>query len=193
MATIKGVAKEAGVSMVTVSRALSGGEQVTSGVRERVEEAADRLGYRPNAVARFLRAKNTRTLGLVIPNVKNLFFTQMARAVEDAARERGYSLMFGNTNEDPEKEAEYLDLLLEKRVNGLIVSQARASSPHLGEVAKTGVPAVFLDRYVRDVEAPVVQADGRRAIRELVGYLVGLGHKRRAIISGPPETVPGGE
>lgn len=193
MATIKEVAKEAGVSVATVSRTLSGSGRVSAEVRGRVEVAAGKLGYRPNALARSLRARSTRTLGLVIPNVTNPFFTQMARAVEDGARDRGYSLIFGNTDEDPERESEYLNVLLEKRVDGLVISPARAASPHLAEAELAGVPVVFLDRYVRGVEAPVVRADGRRAVDELAGYLVGLGHERLAIISGPPETVPGEE
>lgn len=193
MATIKDVASEAGVSVATVSRTLNDVDRVSPAVRERVMAAAESLSYRPNAVARSLRARNTRTLGLVIPNVRNPFFTEMARAVEDAARERGYSLVFGNTDEDPEKEAEYLDVLLEKQVDGIIISPARAESLHLEEIARDGVPVVFLDRYVRGIEAPVVRADGRRAVDELVEHLVDLGHERLAVISGPPETVPGRE
>lgn len=193
MATIKDVAKEAGVSVATVSRTFSGTQHVSPAVRERVAAAAESLSYRPNAIARSLRARNTRTLGLVIPNVGNPFFTRMARVVEDSARERGYSLIFGNTDEDPEKEAEYLDVLMEKRVDGLIVSPARATSPQLEEIVRDGMPVVFLDRYVRGIEAPVVRADGRRAVDELVEHLVRFGHERLAIISGPPETVPGRE
>ena len=190
---MKDVAKEAGVSTATVSRVLSGRGEVRDGTRERVAVAAEKLDYRPNAVARSLREQSTRTLGLIIPNVRNPFFTEVARAVEDAARERGYSLMLGNTDEDPEKEAEYLDVLTEKRVDGLIVSPARASVPRLEALARDRFPVVFLDRYVRNVQAPVVRADGRRAVDELVGYLVDLGHERLGVISGPPETVPGRE
>lgn len=193
MATIKDVASEAGVSVATVSRTLNGVDRVSPEVRERVVAAAERLSYRPNAVARSLKSQNTRTLGLVIPNIRNPFFTQMARVVEDAARERGYSLIFGNTDESPEKEAEYLDVLLEKQVDGLIVSPARATSPHLEQIVRDGVPIVFLDRFVRGIEAPVVRADGRRAVDDLVGHLTGFGHDKLAIISGPSETVPGRE
>lgn len=193
MVTIKDVANEAGVSVATVSRTLNDVDRVSPEVRERVAAAAESLSYRPNAVARSLRARNTRTLGLVIPNVRNPFFTEMARAVEDAARERGYSLVVGNTDESPEKEAEYLDVLLEKRVDGLIVSPARSSSTHLEEIVRDGVPVVFLDRFVRGIEAPVVRADGRRAVDDLVYHLVEFGHEKLAIISGPPETVPGRE
>lgn len=191
MATIKNVAQDAGVSVATVSRALNRTEQVSPGVRDRVLEAVERLGYRPNAVARSLRSRSTKTLGLVIPSVSNPFFTLMSRAVEGVARERGYSLMLGNTDEDPDKEAEYLDMLLEKQVDGIIVSPARATSLLLADMVRTGIPVVFLDRYVRGVQAPVVRADGRKAVGDLVAYLARLGHEKLAIISGPPETVTG--
>lgn len=193
MATIKDVAREAGVSVATVSRTFSGTQYVRPEVRERVVTVAEKLRYRPNALARSLRVKSTRTLGLVIPNVGNPFFTAMARAVEDAARDIGYSIIIGNADEDPGKESEYLNVLMEKRVDGLIVSPARAVSPPLEEIARSGVPVVFLDRYVEGIEAPVVRADGRRAVGSLVEHLVDLGHERLAIISGPPETVPGRE
>lgn len=193
MTTIRDVAREAGVSVATVSRTFSGTQNVSFEVRERVVTAAEKLRYRPNALARSLRVENTRTLGLVIPNVGNPFFTAMARAVEDAARDMGYSLMIGNADEDPGKESEYLNILMEKRVDGLIVSPARAISPPLEEIARVGVPVVFLDRYVEGIAAPVVRADGRRAVESLVEHLVDLGHERLAIISGPPETVPGRE
>lgn len=193
MTTIRDVAREAGVSVATVSRTFSGTQYVRPEVRERVVTAAEKLRYRPNALARSLRVEHTRTLGLVIPNVGNPFFTAMARAVEDAARGMGYSLMIGNTDEDPAKESEYLNVLMEKRVDGLIVSPARAISPPLEEIAQSGVPVVFLDRYVEGIEAPVVRADGQRAVDGLVEHLVDLGHERLAIISGPPETVPGRE
>ena len=191
MATIKDVASEVGVSVATVSRALNGVDRVRPEVRERVVAAAEKLSYRPNAVARSLKSQNTRTLGLVIPNIRNPFFTQTARVVEDAARERGYSLIFGNTDESPEKEAEYLDMLLEKQVDGLIVSPARATSPHLENIVRDEVPVVFLDRFVQGIKAPVVRANGRRAVDELVEHLTELGHEKLAIISGPVETVPG--
>lgn len=193
MTTIKDVARDAGVSIATVSRVFSGRDPVSPEVRERVLRVVERLGYRPNAVARSLRVEATRTLGLVVSNVMNPFFTAVARAVEDAARERGYSLILGNADEDPRKEELYLDVLREKRVDGLIVSPARAESPHLVELAEAGIPVVFVDRSIEGVDAPVVRADGRRAVDRLVEHLVGLGHERLAIISGPPEVVSGGE
>ncbi len=193
IATIKDVARNAGVSTATVSRVLSGRDRVSAEMRERVLGTVRRLDYRPNALAKSLRVAATRTLGLVISNVKNPFFTDVARAVEDAAGEKGYSVILGNADEDPEKERLYLDALLQRRVDGLIVSPARAESQLLSEVASSEIPLVFVDRSIEGLEVPVVRADGRRAVENLVDYLVGLGHERLAIISGPPEVVSGGE
>lgn len=193
MTTIKDVAREAGVSIATVSRVFSGRDPVSGKVSERVREAAERLAYRPNALARSLRARTTKTVGLLVPNVMNPFFTAAARAVEDAARRRGYTMVLGNTNEDPATEELYLKVLLEKRVDGLVVCPARARFPMLAEIVRDGVPVVFLDRFVEGTEAPVVRISGGRAVRQLVAYLRDLGHERIAIISGPPETVPGAE
>jgi LacI family transcriptional regulator len=125
--------------------------------------------------------------------VMNPFFTAVARAVEDAAREKGYSLILGNADEDIWKEEFYLNMLLERQVDGLIVSPARAESPHLTEIARRGIPLVFVDRYIESIRSPVIRADGRRAIKQLVEYLVELGHRKLAIISGPPQVVSGGE
>lgn len=193
MATIIDVARHAGVSTATVSRVLSGKNPVSDEMRERVLETVDLLGYRPNALARSLREEHTKTLGLVIGNVMNPFFTSIARAVEDAAMERGYTVSLGNSDESSEKEEAYLKVLLENRVDGLIISPARAESPHLVRVVEEGVPVVFVDRSIEGVGAPVVRADGRRAVEELVGYLVGLGHERLATISGPSATISGRE
>jgi LacI family transcriptional regulator len=193
LSSIKDVAREAGVSIATVSRVFSGRDPVSEQMRARVLAAAGRVAYRPNALARSLKVETTRTLGLVVPNIMNPFFTAVARAVESAAQKRGYTVTLGNTDEDPEREAAYLQTLLEKRVDGLLVCPARARSPQLGAVVGEGVPVVFLDRAVEGVEAPVIRADGRRALGSLVDYLTKLGHERLAIISGPPETVPGAE
>lgn len=193
MATIKDVAREAGVSTATVSRVMSGRDPVSGDMRERVLGAARKLDYRPNALAKSLRVEATGTLALVVSNIMNPFFTAVARAVEDAAAERGYSVIIGNADEDPYKEERYVDALLQKQVDGLIVSPARGESPLLGEVAASDTPLVFVDRSIEGLDVPVVRADGRRAIGRLVDYLARLGHTRLAIISGPEGVVSGRE
>jgi len=192
--TVKDVAREAGVSTATVSRVLSGKEGVSEDKRLRVLAAIERLGYRPNAVARSLRVESTRTLGLVISNVTNPFFTEVARAVEDEAAREGYSLILGNADEDPAKEELYLNVLLQKQVDGILLSPARSDAPHLLKVVEGKVPVVFLDRSIDGAAgAPVVRADGRGAVDSLVEHLIELGHRRLAIISGPREIISGRE
>lgn len=183
--TIVDVAREADVSIATVSRVLSGKNPVRDELRERVLDAAERLGYRPNALARSLREETTKTLGLVLPNIANPFFTTIARVIEKNIRERGYNLILGSADEDPKKEEFYLNVLLEKRVDGIIVSPAQAGSPHLTVLSNTDVPLVLLDRDTDEINAPYVRADGREAIQQLVTYLIELGHEELAIISGP--------
>lgn len=191
--TIADVARRAGVSTATVSRALSGREPVSEAVRERVVEAAASLGYRPNAIARSLRMEATQTLGLVISDVCNPFFTELARAVEDEAHAHGYSLILGNADEDPRRQSEYVGLLLDKRVDGLLLTPAVGTAKLVGEAAKRGTPIVFVDRAIDGYDIPVVRAEGSTATTELVDHLVALGHRRIALIAGPQEALPGRE
>jgi len=121
----------------------------------------------------------------VLPNIANSFFTTIARVIEKNIREKGYSLILGSADEDPKKEEFYLNVLLEKRVDGIIVSPSQMGSPHLTKLSSTNVPLVLLDRDTEEINAPYVRAGGREAIQQLVSYLIELGHKQLAIISGP--------
>jgi LacI family transcriptional regulator len=191
--TIKHVAEAAGVSTATVSRVLSGKSPVSEEVRKRVLSAVESLEYRPNALARSLREETTKTLGLVVSNVMNPFFTAVARAVEDAASKKGYSVILCNADEDADKEDFYLEVLLQKRVDGLIISPARNKSRQLSGLVRAGVPVIFVDRSIEGLGIPAIRVDGRKAIEDLVEYFVRLGHERLAIVSGPPEVVTGAE
>lgn len=124
MSNIKDVARKAMVSIATVSRVISGRNPVSAETRERVLYAVEALGCRPNALAKFLREGTAGIIGLIVSNVMNTFFTAVARAIEDAATERGYSVTIGNADEDLDKEERYVDALLRKRVDGLLVSPA---------------------------------------------------------------------
>ncbi|MCZ2523289.1 LacI family DNA-binding transcriptional regulator [Streptomyces sp. NPDC059506] len=193
MASIKDVAARSGVSVATVSRALNGHPSVSPATRERVAAAAAALGYRPNAVARSLRTHQTRTLGLVISDVLNPFFTELARAVEDAARALGYSVVIGNADEDPQLQDHHMSTLLERRIDGLLVSPTDGGSALMTDAAASGTPMVFVDRWIPGLDVPVVRADGRAAVRDLVAHLHSLGHRRLAIIAGPAATTTGNE
>ncbi|MGW1272135.1 LacI family DNA-binding transcriptional regulator [Streptomyces sp. NPDC002491] len=191
--TVADVARHAGVSTASVSRALSGADGVSAAVRERVTAAAQALGYRPNTVARSLRTTRTQTIGLIIPDVVNPFFSELAWAVEEAAHQYGYSVILCNANEETERQDGYIDLMLARRVDGLLLTPVLEESSALRAVERQGVPMVFVDRAVASMDAPVVRADGHAAISQLVDHLVKLGHERIAVISGPPQTLTGRE
>ncbi|MFD8543920.1 LacI family DNA-binding transcriptional regulator [Streptomyces sp. NPDC059649] len=192
MANIKDVAERAGVSVATVSRALNGHSPVAE-TRDRVLAAVRELGYRPNNVARALRTARTGALGLIISDLTNPFFTELADAVEDAARSLGYSLVIGNAGERPEQQDDYIRTLLDRRIDGLLVSSAGTGSAMLREVVASGTPLVLLDRSVPGIDAPCVRADGRAALTELAGHLAALGRRRPAIIVAPAGTPTGDE
>ncbi|MGA5323747.1 LacI family DNA-binding transcriptional regulator [Streptomyces seoulensis] len=193
MASIKDVAAAAGVSVATVSRVLNAHPSVSADARSRVLAAVAALGYRPNAVARSLRTDQTHALGLVIGDVLNPYFTELARSVEEAARALGYSVIIGNADERPDLQDHHVRTLLDRRIDGLLVSPAPGDSPLLLDAARAGTPVVFVDRWIPGAEVPVVRADGRRAVRDLVAHLHLLGHRRLAIIAGPAGTTTGSE
>ncbi|MEV2251810.1 LacI family DNA-binding transcriptional regulator [Streptomyces sp. NPDC050147] len=193
MASIKDVAAEAGVSVATVSRVLNSHPSVSPAARARVVAAVESLGYRPNAVARSLRTDQTRTLGLVISDVLNPYFTALARSVEEAARALGYSVIIGNADERPELQDHHVRTLLDRRIDGLLVSPTDGGSPLMLDTARSGTPMVFVDRWIPGVDVPVVRADGREAVRDLVAHLHTVGHRRLAIIAGPAATTTGSE
>lgn len=192
-ATVADVARRAGVSTATVSRALSGADGVSEAVRQRVIATARALGYRPNTVARSLRTTRTQTFGLIVPDVVNPFFSELAWAIEEAAHRYGYSVILCNANEETERQDEYIDLMLARRVDGLLVTPVLEESPALHTAARQGVPMVFVDRTVPSMDAPVVRADGTQAISHLVDHLVNLNHERIAVITGPRQTLTGRE
>ncbi|MFF3979461.1 LacI family DNA-binding transcriptional regulator [Streptomyces sp. NPDC001828] len=193
MAGIKDVAAEAGVSVATVSRVLNSHPSVSAAARARVLAAVEALGYRPNAVARSLRTDQTRTLGLVISDVLNPYFTELARSVEEAARALGYSVIIGNADERPDLQDHHVRTLLDRRIDGLLVSPTDGGSPLMLEAARGGTPMVFVDRWIPGIDVPVVRADGRAAIGDLVAHLHRLGRRRLAIIAGPAATTTGSE
>lgn len=187
MATVKDVAKAAGVSAASVSRVLSNHPSVSPGLRKKVLAAAGELNFRPNAVGRALRRTGTRTIGLVVSDLLNPFFTELARAVEDAAREAGYLLIVGNADESPEQQDRYVETLLERQVDGLIVVPTVETSPLLREAADLERHIVLVDRPAADVSAPLVASDTAPAITELVDHLVATGRREIGMISGPEQ------
>jgi LacI family transcriptional regulator len=186
MATIKDVAARAGVSIGAASNALSGVRPVSVEMGERVRAAAAELGYSPNGVARSLRRQRTMTVGLVVPDNANPFFAETSWAIEQACAKAGLTLMLCNTGRDPERETAAIELLLEKRVDGVIV--ATSSSPEaLANVIAAGKPLVVIDYDASGLAADAVLVDHRRGGELAAQHLIELGHRRIAVITGLPQ------
>ncbi len=181
--TIKDVARLAGVSTATVSRVLNSAEVVSDDTRERVEKAISELGYRYNALARSLKKQSTGLLGHVIPSIAGPVSPILARAVEDEARKYGYNVILCNSYDSPEKEQANIDILLERRVDGIIFSSPILPE-HLVMVRDRGVPLIIIERRFEISGFPFIDPNNREAAREAVEYLIGLGHRRIGLILG---------
>ena len=154
--TMKDVAERAGVSATTVSHVINKTRFVSEEVRARVLQAMEELNYQPNAIARSLRQKATHTIGLIISDISNPFFTSLVRGVEDVANKKGYNLILCNTDEKPEKEQMYLHILRQKQVDGIIMAPTGGNYEYINDLVKKRFPIVFIDRYLDGIEAPAV-------------------------------------
>ncbi len=184
MITIADVAKHAGVSKMTVSRVINNSGYISQETRARVEQAIKDLGYIPNALARSLRFKQTRTIALIVTDITNPFFTTVARGVEDQASEQGFSVIFCNTDESPEEETQYVNVLLQKQVDGLLLVPTGGASEIVTFLNNYTVPFVLLDRRVPGVEVDVVRSDSEQAAYDGIQHLLQLGHTRIAALCG---------
>ena len=193
MVTIKDVAREAGVSLGTASQALRDSPAVRDATRRRVRAVATLLRYQPSALARGLVTRRTHSVGLLISDITNPFFIRAVRAVEDAAQENGYNVILCNTDEDPAKETQYLRVLMEKRVDGIILATTAGSLPAVRDVRWRRIPLVLFDRELPQVAADTVKVDSVRGGRLATEHLLQLGHRRIAIIHGPVVRSTGAE
>ncbi|HET9221779.1 MAG TPA: LacI family DNA-binding transcriptional regulator, partial [Roseiflexaceae bacterium] len=188
VATIQDVAEHAGVSAMTVSRVINHPAQVAPATRQRVEQAIQELGFVPNALARSLLRGRTHTIALLVSDISNPFFTQVARGVEDVAQRNGYTVIFGNSDESPEKERQYIQALLSRRIDGLLIAAAGSTSrTMLDLLIRHKNPFVLIDRAIEGVPADTVIGDSVGGARALTEHLLGLGHRRIALINGAPE------
>jgi LacI family transcriptional regulator len=180
MASIGDVAKRAGVSLGTASRAINGNPAVSPRLRDRVLAAAAELNYRPNALARALRSSRTHSIGLILPDVSNPFFGELAKQVEQVAAGIGYTVVLANSNDDQKAEADYIRILVGRQVDGLLIVPTEQTR-HLPREEK--VPIVVVDRPIRGY--PLVASDHRAGAVAAVQHLVSLGHRRIGCIAGP--------
>lgn len=186
-ANIYDVAKKAGVSIFTVSAVINKSSQVSPALQRRVEAAIRHLNYRPNLLARSLAKQRTHTIGIIVPDIANPFFPLVVRGVEDVAQKAGYSTLLCNSDNQREKEEHYLELLLSKRVDGILLTMAPGRlTPWLRRMlAEAKVPIVLVMRTSKDLKADVVLTDDHKGAFEAVAHLARIGHRRVALVSGP--------
>jgi LacI family transcriptional regulator len=184
-ATLRDVADVARVSIATVSRVLTGARQSRPATKERVLAAAAQLDYRPSAPARALKLQQTNTLGLLITDIENPFFPEIVRAVEDAAHQRGYAVLLCNATDDPSRELAYINLLLERRVDGIIVAASRVPARHAALFARAAVPVVLVNSEAPRSGLPSIASDNRGGGRLATEHLLSLGHRHIGHISAP--------
>lgn len=186
MTTLKDVAHHAGVSPATASRALTGSLPVSDDVRERVLQAVQTLNYRPDQIARSLRTRRTNVIGLIVSTIENVFFTEVARAAEQAAHEHGYNLIVCNTDENPEREAAYLTILNEQLIAGVILAPAPGEAAHLTRFVESKLPMVLINRHLDHVPRSSITCDDEDAAFRCVSHLLAEGRRRIAAITGLP-------
>ncbi len=187
MVNIQEVAKQAGVSISTVSRVLNGTARVNLEVKKRVEATIEALGYHPNPAARSLRTNRSRIIGLLISDIQNPFFMRLIQGVEDVALRNEYSLILCNSDEDPQREQQYLDILFMERVAGAIIvpTRERLEEKTLKKFQERNIPIVAVDRRVKDKNIDAVLVDNLRGAKEAVTHLINNGYRRIGVISGP--------
>jgi LacI family transcriptional regulator len=193
--TIRDVAAAAGVNPSTVSRVLSGNraETIRPETKQRVLEAAERLGYRPSILARSLRLQRTMTLGMLVPDITNPFFSSIIKGAEDAARARGYNLILCNSEDEPEREASCLHALREHEVDGLLIASSQMGDDTIDGLREEAYPFILLNRATASGEDLAVVVDNHGASRDATAHLAALGHHRVGHIAGPQTTTTGAE
>lgn len=184
-ASVRDVAKRAGVSVGTVSNVLNHPEKVSASVVARVQDAIGALGYIRNDAARQLRAGHSRTIGLIVLDVRNPFFTDLARGAEDQASASGHSVILGNSDESSVRESTYLDLFEQQRVHGVLISPFGDVTNRLERLRRRGIPAVLVDRSGADSSFSSVSVDDLAGGRMAVEHLIASGRRRIAFVGGP--------
>lgn len=185
MATMADVARRAGVSVATVSHVLNETRPVRPQTRESVLDAIDELRYTPNTLARSLVTARTRSIGLAVSAISNPYFTEILHGVESSALEHGYSLLIADPHDDPTHERKVVQLLHERRVDGVIVAPSADPGAMVDYLTRREVPTVFLDRLVGDGYDQVC-AENAASVEQLVTHLADLGHTRIGLVSGAP-------
>lgn len=184
--SLKDIAEKVGVSIALVSYVINGLEKekrVGADVVERIKKAAVELNYRPNRIAQSLRSGTTKTIGLIVADIANPFFGNLARVIEDEASRQGYTVIFGSSDEDISKSASLIDILLNRQVDGFIIVPAEGTEMQVKSLQEKGIPLVLTDRYFPEVTTNYVALDNFGASFDAVSHLIGNGHKRIGMVA----------
>lgn len=189
------VARRAKVNISTVSRTINQTGKIGSETQARVLKAMRELGYKPNRVARRLRTRESSShlLGLIIPNIQNIFFADLARGVEDVAYKSNYAVLLCNYDEDEAKERFYLDVLQSESVDGIILPPIHETDPAVMQVVRNGIPVVCVDRSLSSGNLDKVEVDNHTGALKAVEHIISRGHKRIGLIGGPTDSSTGRE
>ncbi|MFB6467641.1 catabolite control protein A [Cytobacillus sp. Hz8] len=183
--TIYDVAREANVSMATVSRVVNGNPNVKPATRKKVMEVIERLGYRPNAVARGLASKKTTTVGVIIPDISNPFFAELARGIEDIATMYKYNIILSNSDQNKDKELHLLNNMLSKQVDGIVFMGGNITDEHVAEFEKSPAPIVLAGSIEESKKIPSVNIDYEQAAYDVTNEFINKGEKKIAFVTGP--------
>lgn len=182
--TIYDVAREANVSMATVSRVVNNNPNVKPSTRKKVLRTIEKLGYRPNAVARGLASKKTTTVGAIIPDISSIFFSELARGIEDIATMYDYNIILSNSDQNQEKEIKLINTMLEKQVDGILFMGGNIADEHVNTFASSSAPVVLAATYDEEGKIPSVNIDYKAAAYEVTNLLMEKGHEHPAFIGG---------
>lgn len=183
--SLKDIADQVGVSTALVSYVMNGLEKekrVGADVVVRIKKAAQELNYKPNRIAQSLRTGSTKTIGLIVADIANPFFGNLARVIEDEASKHGYTVIFGSSDEDSEKSGSLVDILLDRQVDGFIIVPAEGSSPQVKMLQENGVPLVLADRHFEEISSNYVILDNFSASYDAVSHLIEMGHRKIGVI-----------
>jgi LacI family transcriptional regulator len=184
--SMKDIAEKVGVSTALVSYVLNGLEKekrVGNEVVQKIHKAAKELKYKPNQIARSLRKGSTNTIGLIVADISNPFFGQLARVIEDEAAKSGYTVVFGSSDENSEKSATLIDTLLNRQVDGLIITPSEGSAEQIKSLLQGDIPVVLMDRYLPDISTNRVVLDNYMATYAAVNYFISRGYKKVNMIA----------
>jgi len=191
--TLKTIAEELGISVMTVSRVFNKHPYVREEIREKVLKLAEKLNYYPNFVARSLVKKKTNTIGFIIPSIHLSFFAEITKGIEETLNQKGYKLILCHSNEDFKKEKEEINILKARQIDGLIIAPAKNVEKFLHYILlkKSGIPFVLVDRYFPKIKISYVATDDEKGAEEMTDFLINLGHRKIGYLAGPQEASDG--